>query len=72
MRAAALQRQIHQNGTASHADLDLVWGSVPQPGTGCPGTAVVAPLDQPFISFGATRPKNLMAMGPGGYRFGAY
>ena len=47
-------------------------GSVPQPGTDCSGTAVVAPLDQPFISFGATRPKNLMAMGPGGYRFGAY
>ena len=42
-----------------------------------PGQAVqappwVAPLDQPFISFGVTRPKNLMAMGPGGYRFGAY
>ena len=36
------------------------------PGQSCPGTAVVAPLDQPFISFGATRPKHLMAMGPGG------
>jgi hypothetical protein len=39
MRAPALERQIHQNRTASHADLDLVWTNVPQPGTGCPGTA---------------------------------
>ena len=71
MRAPALQRQIHQNRTASHADLELVSGSVPQPGTGCPGTALSRLWNHDRLVRCDT-PTNLMAMGPGGYHFGAH